>query len=105
MIDALAALEGETERLGGILGWTLIAQKYAEQATGYFTGQADPRTASTFRSHGNDLADLRDDALDALEGRDDRDAAETAAGAVVEAAYDEYVETLESLGVNPKPVC
>lgn len=105
MDDALAGFDGDAARLGGILGWTLVAENYAEQATGYFTGQADPRTASTFRSLGDDLADLRDGVLDALEGIDDRGAAETAAAAVVEAAYDGYVDTLESLGVNPKPVC
>jgi len=105
MADALGALEGEIERLGGLLGWTLVAEKYAEQATGYFTGQADPQTASTFRSFGGGLADLRARVLDALEVHDDREAAEEGAAGVVRAAYDEYVEALEAQGVNPKPVC
>lgn len=107
-VDALAELEGDAERLGGLLGWTLVAGKVTEQATGYFTGQADPRTASTFRSHGDDLESLRADVLEALADRDDseeRAVAERGATAVIEAAYGEYVDTLESLGVNPKPVC
>jgi len=105
MDEAADGVDGEAGRLGALLGWTLVAGRYAEQATGYFTGQADPQTASTFRSQGGDLDDLRADVLAALDGHDDREAAEAAAAAVIEAAYEGYVETLESLGVNPKPVC
>ncbi|MFC7076551.1 rubrerythrin family protein [Haloarcula halophila] len=109
-VDAvLAGLDGTVERLGGLLGWTLVDQKVKEQLTGFFTGQADPQTASTYRSAGKDVAALRTEAGDLLETRcadeDDWGAAETAAADVVEAAYEEYFETLEELGVNPKPVC
>jgi hypothetical protein len=105
MYDVLRSLEGETERLGGLLGWTLVAGKFTAQTTGYFTGQADPQTASTFRTHGADVEDLQERVLEALADGEDRDAAEDAATAVVQAAYDDYFETLESMGVNPKPVC
>ncbi|MFC6974712.1 rubrerythrin family protein [Halomicroarcula sp. GCM10025709] len=105
----LADFDGTVERLGGLLGWTLVDKKVKEQLTGFFTGQADPQTASTYRSAGSDIEALRADAGDALEtvceSDADWDAAETAAIAVVEAAYEEYFETLEELGVNPKPVC
>ena len=97
------------ERLGGFVGWTLVDKKVKEQYTGFFTGQADPQTASTFRSAGSDVVALRDEAaelLDAVcEDDDDWDAAEAAAIDVISTAYDEYFETLEDLGVNPKPVC
>jgi hypothetical protein len=63
-------------------------------------------TASTFRSFGDDYDAIRANALDALGGGGiDHEAALAAGEAVVQAAYDEYVETLESLGINPKPVC
>ncbi|PSQ14952.1 rubrerythrin family protein, partial [Halobacteriales archaeon QS_7_69_60] len=31
--------------------------------------------------------------------------AREAASGAIQAAYDEYTERLESMGVNPKPVC
>jgi hypothetical protein len=107
--EILADFDGSVERLGGFLGWTLVDKKVKEQLTGFFTGQADPQTASTYRSAGSEIEELRADAGDLLETacetEADWEAAEAAAIAVVEAAYEEYFETLEELGVNPKPVC
>ncbi|KOX94838.1 hypothetical protein [Haloarcula rubripromontorii] len=109
MHDVLDGLDGTVERLGGFVGWSLVDKKVKEQYTGFFTGQADPQTASTFRSAGGDVEALREDAaglLDAVcDTDDDWDAAEAAAVEVISTAYDEYFETLEDLGVNPKPVC
>jgi hypothetical protein len=109
MHDVLADLDGTVERLGGFVGWTLVDKKVKEQYTGFFTGQADPQTASTFRSAGSDVEALREEAaelLDAVcEDDDDWAAAEAVAIEVIATAYDEYFETLEDLGVNPKPVC
>jgi hypothetical protein len=99
----------DVERLGAIVGYALVAKKLAEQSTGFFTGEADPQTASTFRSFGSDVEARRDDVLAALAsivgGDADRDAALEAASAVVRGAYEEYTSRLESMGVNPKPVC
>jgi len=106
LYDTLAGFETTTERLGGLLGWTLVDKKIKEQLTGFFTGQADPQSASTFRSAGTGVEDLREDAAALLdETCEDWDAAEAAALDVVAAAYDDYVETLNELGVNPKDVC
>jgi hypothetical protein len=108
MHDTLAGLDATVERLGGLVGWTLVDKKVKEQLTGFFTGQADPQTASTYRSAGSEVEALREDAADLLDSTcdgEDWDAAEAAAVDVVAAAYDDYVETLEELGVNPKDVC
>jgi hypothetical protein len=106
LYDTLTGFETATERLGGLLGWTLVDKKIKEQLTGFFTGQADPQTASTFRSAGGEVEALREDAAALLDDVcEDWDAAEAAAVDAVEAAYDDYVETLEELGVNPKDVC
>ena len=108
MYETLAALASPVERLGGLVGWTLVDKKVKEQLTGFFTGQADPQTASTYRSAGSEIEELREDAADLLdEICEDADwgIAETAAIDVVAAAYDDYVEALEELGVNPKNVC
>jgi hypothetical protein len=109
LVDYLDGLEGDVERAGGLLGWALVADEKTTQLTGFFTGQADPQTASTFRGYGSDYDDAVDAVSDLLDAHcpDEADwtrAREAAAGAV-QAAYDDYVETLESMGVNPKPVC
>ncbi|RDI71817.1 transcription antitermination protein [Halopelagius longus] len=105
----LAEFEDTVPRLGGLLGRYLVAQKHVEQMVGFFVGDADPRTASEFRDLRGDVEDARDRVAAALdetcEGDDDWDVARDAADAVVEGAYDEYVETLESMGVKPKNVC
>ena len=110
VVDAIAGYETAIERLGGVVGWTLVAEKKASQCSGFFTGQADPQTASLFRGFGDDYEATRENAVAALERAcDDEDedweTATAAASGAVEAAYDEYFETLEALGVNPKPVC
>ena len=109
MYETLAALDATVDRLGGLVGWTVVDKRVKDQLTGFFTGQADPQSASTFRSAGGEIEALREDASDSLdetcEDDADWDAAEAAAIDVVEAAYDDYVETLEDLGVNPKNVC
>ncbi|MFB6075274.1 MAG: rubrerythrin family protein [Haloarculaceae archaeon] len=107
--DALADLEGSVERLGGFVGWALADGRNKGQLTGFFTGQADPGTASTFREARDAVEDQRDRALalltEACGDEADWERAREAAAAVVEADYDEYFETLEDLGVSPKPVC
>jgi rubrerythrin len=101
--------DATVERAGGLLGRILATEKSKEQLTGFFTGQADPQTASLFRDLKGDLAAQQDRALDLLddvcEDDDDWDAAREAANGAIQAAYDEYTEQLESMGVNPKPVC
>ena len=107
--EQLRAAEGTPERLGSTVGWSLVTERKSTQSSGFFTGQAKPQTASTFRGFGDDYDAIRTDALDALEAVCDSDEAweraTTAGTAVVQASYDEYFETLEELGMNPKPVC
>jgi hypothetical protein len=103
----VAALDGASdgaERRGAAAGYALVAGEKAGQATGFFTGQADPQTASLFRGIRGEYEDLREQVVEGLD-EGDADPAVEAAVAVVEAAYDEYVDRLESMGVNPKPVC
>ncbi len=66
-LEVLRGLESPLSRLGGLLGWTLVVEAKASQATGFFTGQADPQTASLFREFGDDYESVRGDLVDAIE--------------------------------------
>lgn len=109
VVEYLNGLEGTDGLLGGYVGWLLAIEKKVGQAVGFFVGQAAPGAADTFRGVRDDLNDAIDEAVAALgdvcADEDDWTLAETAAVETVVAAYDDYFETLESLGVNPKPVC
>jgi len=101
--------EDTVERVGALVGRILASQRSKDQDVGYFVGDADPQTASLFRGFGEDLDDQLARAKTLLEtvcdGDEDRDRAQEAARGAIQAAYDEYVETLEGMGANPKPVC
>jgi hypothetical protein len=107
--DRMAELDGTPARVGGLVGRGLVVGKVTEQMVGFFVGDADPTTANTFREVRSTVETQRDDATALLSSvcadADDWAAAEAAATAVVETAYDHYVETLESMGVKPKNVC
>ncbi|WP_049985566.1 hypothetical protein [Halobellus rufus] len=109
LYGVLAEFETVPARLGGLLGRYLVALEYAGQMVGFFVGDADPMAADDFRGLRSDLEAERDRVIDALDANcasdDDWEAAREAADAVVEAAYDDYVETLESMGIKPKNVC
>ncbi|MCU4972029.1 rubrerythrin family protein [Halobacteria archaeon AArc-m2/3/4] len=97
------------ERLGGFVGRTLASDRSKDQVVGFFVGDADPQTASLFREFGDDLDDQLERALTLLEAvcesDEDWERAEASASGAIEAAYGEYVEVLEGMGANPKPVC
>lgn len=107
----VAAMDAESRerRLGALVGWTLVIERKASQSSGFFTGQAEPGTASIFRAFGDAYERSRETALETLEtvceNDDEWQAALAGADSVVEAAYEDYFDTLESLGVKPKPVC
>lgn len=107
--EFLQSLDATAERVAGTVGWAMVVENKVGQAVGFFVGQASPQTASTFREVRSGIDDAIDAGAETLtavcEGDDDWDQAETAATGAIETAYDEYFETLEALGVNPKPVC
>lgn len=97
------------DRLGALIGRTLASKRSKDQVVGYFVGDADPQTAQLFREFGEELDDQLAGATSLLDDlvldEDVEERARDAASGAIEAAYDEYVESLESMGVNPKPVC
>ena len=107
--SVLHGVDETVERAGCLVGRSLVAKKSKGQYTGYFTGEADPQTASVFRGLGDDVDDQIDAAADLVDAicatDDERERAHDAASKAIQAAYDEYTESLEAMGVNPKPVC
>lgn len=105
----LRDLDDPIDRVGGFLGRTLATKKSKEQLTGFFVGQADPQAAQLFRDLKGDLDDQFERGLDLLADlcADDPDweRAQDAASGAIQAAYEEYTESLETMGINPKPVC
>ncbi len=103
----LRGLTDTPERVGALVGRTLVAEKSKEQLIGFFVGQADPQTAALFRSMGDDLDAQLERAVTLVDAFDDaeRERAKAAADEAIQLAYNEYTEALESIGVNPKPVC
>ncbi len=107
--STLRSFESTIERAGGLVGRSLVAKKSKEQYTGYFVGDADPQAASVFRELGGDVDGQRSRAAELVdevcETPADSERAQVAATEAIQAAYSEYTESLESMGVNPKPVC
>lgn len=105
----LSGLAGTPERVGGLLGETLVTDAHLGQVVGFFVGDADPRTAGTFREMGETVEGRLDRVLSVVEtvcaGEEEYDRALSAADEVVGVAYEEYVDSLEAQGINPKPVC
>lgn len=102
--EVLRALDDPDARLGGLLAWTMLTDRTLAQAVGFFVGNADTKAADLFRGLRSAVDDVGAEAAESLDDADD-DAARDAAGDVVEAAYGDYVETLEGMGVKVKPVC
>jgi len=105
----LRQLHDTIDRAGGLLGRIVATEKSKTQLSGFFTGQADPGTANLFRGLKGDLGDQLDAVHDLLaelcQTDEDWARAKTAADDAVQAAYEDYTQRLESMGVNPKPVC
>ena len=109
LYETLAEFDAMPARLGGLLGRYLIVSEYASQMVGFFVGDADPKAANDFREFRSELDDEHDRVVDALDSvchtDDEWIAARDAAEAMIATAYDDYVETLESMGIKPKNVC
>ena len=100
------AAETDAGRAGaGLVGLGLVLDRLFQQSVSFFVNEADSARADLCR----DLRGVADGLLEtaaalALEG-DAADEAVEAAGTVVEAAYDTYVDRLDAMGFDPKPVC
>lgn len=103
----LRSCDTTIERVGGLLGRILVADRSKDQLIGYFVGQASPQLADQMRSLKTDLPNQQEQTLDVIAtlGADNEEAILDAACQAIDIAYEEYTTQLETLGVNPKPVC
>jgi len=108
--DALADCEGTVERLSAaFVGRPLATDRTRLQVVNFFVNEADETRAELARELRADAQDRLGEAVELLdaacESDDDWERAQRAAEHVIDAAYEAYVEALESMGVDPKPVC
>ncbi|WP_424000575.1 transcription antitermination protein [Haloarcula salina] len=109
--DALSAhletVDGTVNRVGaGLVAAPLVADRFYLQVVNFFVNEADEGRADLARELRSDASSLdrAETALAALSDSERGDAA-AAATEAVEAAYDGYAETLDAMGLDPKPIC
>jgi hypothetical protein len=109
VVALLDGFETDPARVGALVGQSLAFDRTLLQAVNFFVNEADERRANLIRDVRTAASNRIDEAAAVLDevcaGEDDWDVAEAAAIAVVDAAYAEYVDALDALGIDPKPVC
>ncbi|MFB6283212.1 MAG: rubrerythrin family protein [Halobacteria archaeon] len=108
--EYLRGVEDTVERVAaGMVGRGLVSDAALKQTVSFFTGQAARKKADRFRELREENEDIVEKGLNLLDSvcDDDEDweRATEAAGKTVDVYYDDYVESCEEIGVNPKPVC
>ena len=105
----LRGLDETVERVGaGLVGRPLVASRSLLQVINFFVNEADTAAADTFRelrTETDEQVETGSSVLASVCESDDWDRAARAAGDAIDTAYTEYAETLEEMGVDPKPVC
>lgn len=108
MHESLRDLDDTVERAAGLVGRSLVADRTLLQVVNFFVNEADRDRADLFRELREDTRESVSTGADLLarhaEDGDWERARETAE-AVVQVAYDDYAETLDGMGLDPKPVC
>lgn len=106
----LRAREDAVERAGaGVVGRGLVSVRAHTQVVSFFVNEADERRADLFRDLKAETEEEIERGLDLLAGipgsEDDRERARTTAEYAIQVAYDDYTDSLDELGLDPKPIC
>ncbi|UPV99227.1 rubrerythrin family protein [Halorussus gelatinilyticus] len=109
MHEYLRDLDTTVERAAGLVGRSLAGDRTQLQVVNFFVNEADERLADLFRDLRSDTQAGVETGADLLashcEGEDDWERATEVAERTVQIAYDDYAETLEGMGLDPKPIC
>jgi hypothetical protein len=106
LVAALDGLDDQSERVGaGLVALPLVLDGWVLQGVSFFVNEADEAAADQFRKVRAGLDEVMATGESAVESEEERERATEAALALVEAAYEDYVETLDGLGLDPKTVC
>jgi hypothetical protein len=109
MHDHLRGLDDTVARAAGLVGRSLASDRTQLQVVNFFVNEADERRADLFRDLREDTRNEGSAGGELLENRCDdeaeRERAQAVAEETVRIAYDDYAETLEGMGLDPKPIC
>ena len=107
MHERLRDLDATVERAAGLVARSLVADRTLLQVVNFFVNEADRDRADLFRELREDTAEAVATGAELLarHSEDDRERARETAEAVVQVAYDDYAETLDGMGLDPKPIC
>lgn len=109
VVAVLDRFETDPERVGALVGVSLAFDRTILQGVNFFVNEADERRANLLRDVRATADTLADEAAVVLDGvcehEQDWDDATAAASEVIDAAYEAYVDALDALGIDPKPVC
>lgn len=106
----LRGREDAVERVAaGLVGRGIVASKTHLQLVSFFVNEPDEAAANLFRELRAETEERIDEGLDLLadlcETDEDWERAEAVAAYVVQVAYDDYADSLEGMGLDPKPIC
>ncbi|USZ68986.1 rubrerythrin family protein [Halorussus salilacus] len=109
MHEYLRGLDSTVERAAGLVGRSLASERTQLQVVNFFVNDADERRADCFRELRAETQDGISAGAELLEetcdGEDDWERARKTAEETVRVAYDDYAETLEGMGLDPRPIC
>jgi hypothetical protein len=107
---SLRGTERTVERIGaGLVGRPLASERTLLQVVNFFVNEADNAAADLFRDLREETREVPETGAALLDdlcaGEDDWVLARKAAEDAIQVAYDDYAETLQGMGLDPKPVC
>jgi hypothetical protein len=102
--------EDTIERIAaGMIARPLVSLRTHVQVISFFVNEADESTADLFRDLRAETDAVIDDGLALLSARcsteDDWERARMVGEYTIQIAYDEYADSLEGMGLDPKPIC
>ncbi len=106
--DYLAGADDDLDRAGaGLLGVPLVLDRTLLQVVSFFVNEAATSEADLARDIRATCDEVLDLGRELLADREEteRERAKSAAVDVIRDAYDDYVETLDGMGLDPKPIC